>query len=609
MVTKISGCYQNIEDKFETIKIDIDGSSPQHVVSGKITHKLFDNTYWLASLDKISDTTYEGDIYYTAGFLDNFRYTKVRLYVGGNEEAELHFFISEKPYCRHYRKSTDYFRAVSLSFCYQKDIKPVHSIRPKDHSDHSVKLPDHTIDYQQVFGQAGIQINLDDNGGELEIDKSASFSWSDRELHGAMRSYWRNYSENPDWAMWVFMASTHKSGDHIQGKMFDNIGDHHRQGVAIFYQSIENEVPGSQKYSPEKEIWIERQKFWATCHEIGHGFNLYHSWQREDAKSWMPLKNESHIASFMNYPDRYPGRSKCYFRDFLYEFSDSELLFLRHSPDHFVRMGDARWFDVEGFNHFTPHPRLKLKTFLSKENFDFMETVFIRLSLSNTGKESISLPKNILADCCYLTVIIKKKEGKSLMYEKLSHECARPETITLGPAGGQAHTITCSMQISIGKAGWYISKPGQYAIYAAVSYKDQVALSEPVRLTVEPPKGKYAEKLAQDHFTSDTASTLYFTGNKTDHKTNDHLLELIDKIPDQNAAIHAGLALAMPEAEPYRVLDPIERKIDILTPSTEKAYLGVKKVLNHPGAESSLGSMNFHNYAKIVTDMEDRLNW
>ncbi|MGB3466220.1 MAG: hypothetical protein WBA74_13160 [Cyclobacteriaceae bacterium] len=608
MTTNISGCYQNKENKNETIKIDVDGDSPLHVVSGTVTHRLFDNTHWLANLDKVDDRIYEGDIYYTSGYLDNFQYRRVLLSMTEANEVVVKFYIYEKPYIKNFKKTTEYFRSVSLSINHQAGIEPVHSIRPQQHADVSHELTDEDITYQQVFDKAGLKISFNDSSS-LDIRESAGYSWSDRELHGAMKSYWSNYSENPQWAMWVFIATTHESGDHIQGKMFDNIGDQHRQGVAVFYQAIENNVPGSQKHNGQKESWIRRQKFWATCHEIGHGFNLYHSWQREDTMSWMPLQNESNIASFMNYPSKYPGKSRQYFKDFLYEFSKSEILFLRHSPDYYMRMGDAKWYDVEGFNHSTPFQDLQLKAYISKPMYDFMETIFISLSLTNTGTKAISLPENILTDDAYLTVIIRKKGGNSFLYEHLTHECGYYNDITLKAGGSAESTLLQSMQVSVGKGGWYISEPGEYTIHAAVYYKEQVSIAAPVRLSVKLPSGEFAEQLAQDHFTVDTANTLYFNGTKTDHKTNDHLIQLIEKIPDQNAAIHARLALAIPDLGPYRILNHKNHKIDVLKPSPEKAYSNLKEVLNHQGAKNSLGDMIYHNYAKVVTDIEDRMNW
>ena len=48
----------------------------------------------------------------------------------------------------------------------------------------------------------------------FDDDKEHS-SWSDRELHDAMESYWDKFKNHPQWAMWVFLAKMHADGDKV----------------------------------------------------------------------------------------------------------------------------------------------------------------------------------------------------------------------------------------------------------------------------------------------------------------------------------------------------------------------------------------------------------
>jgi hypothetical protein len=59
--------------------------------------------------------------------------------------------------------------------------------------------------------------------------------------------------------------------------MFDDIGTAQRQGCAVFSNSfISDPRPGD----PHSDQAVQRLRFWTAVHEIGHTFNLAHSWQK-----------------------------------------------------------------------------------------------------------------------------------------------------------------------------------------------------------------------------------------------------------------------------------------------------------------------------------------
>ena len=93
---------------------------------------------------------------------------------------------------------------------------------------------------------------------------------------------------------------------------------------------------------------------------MGHSFNLAHSWQKSLSapfgSPWIPLMDEPEARSFMNYPYGVVGGEAAFYADFEYRFTDQELLFMRHAPERFVRMGDAAWFDHHGFEQSRAMP-------------------------------------------------------------------------------------------------------------------------------------------------------------------------------------------------------------------------------------------------------------
>ena len=123
-------------------------------------------------------------------------------------------------------------------------------------------------------------------------------------MHDAMQIYWSHFANVPQWRLWVLFASLHDRGASLGGIMFDDIGPNHRQGTSLFNDSFIKNAPNGD---PNPAAWVQRMKFWTACHEMGHAFNLAHSWQKALGTPWIPLANENEARSFMNYPYNVAG--------------------------------------------------------------------------------------------------------------------------------------------------------------------------------------------------------------------------------------------------------------------------------------------------------------
>ncbi len=129
-------------------------------------------------------------------------------------------------------------------------------------------------------------------------------------MHDAMQIHWSKFANAPQWALWTFFASLHEMGTSLGGIMFDDIGPNHRQGTSLFLDSFIKTPPAGD---PAPAAWVNRMIFWTACHEMGHSFNLAHSWQKNLGVQWMPLANEPLARSFMNYPYNVPGGTSAFF--------------------------------------------------------------------------------------------------------------------------------------------------------------------------------------------------------------------------------------------------------------------------------------------------------
>ena len=354
-------------DVREEVRLDVDGRYPQNVISGTIRVGLSTRVHWIADLTPAGANTWSGSVWYKDGNTSVFPYTTVRVKAYRSIFPHLRRLIitysggGVAQRSRKYRWYDAAFRAVEFEFDTVAGTSAVVDIHTHDHPNRPPGLPGETLSIEKVFTRAGFRVRKSGGDGIIPIaGAGGDAAWSDMEMHDAMQTFWSRFANRAQWSMWVLFAARHERGPSLGGIMFDSIGPNHRQGTALFNDSFIANAPGGD---PNPAAWVRRMKFWTACHEMGHAFNLAHSWQKALGTPWIPLSNEPEARSFMNYPFRVSGGQNAFFSDFEYRFSDGELLFMRHAPERFVQMGNADWFDHHGFEQAetAPEPTFALK--------------------------------------------------------------------------------------------------------------------------------------------------------------------------------------------------------------------------------------------------------
>jgi len=441
-----------------------------------------------------------------------------------------------------------------------------------------------------------------------------------------MQAQWSRPDGTP-WSMWILSAGhfENEPGYVTFGIMFDSIGSFHRNGTAVFNESIENYYPPA---TPNREAAIHRHKFRTLIHEVGHAFNFAHSWQKELGNTWhSSVSNEPNAMSFMNYPRKVTGGADAYWEGFRFAFSDQELLFLRHAPDHFVSMGGSSWF----VNHADASREIDLGEVLSRTSdavaatsgpfelelrfhrpkpvFGFLEPVRMELKLTNASGEQIEVPRDVVEDPATMDIYVTRNQGETrrlLPYVKTCHET---DTIVLKPG----ESVYGSAYISSATNGWLIAEPGRYDIVASLRSAcecdggDRCILADATTTIYvrnpSPQKRREEDRLAQDVFGDDVGRILAMGGSKFLESGNDVLRELGERFPTCAAAAHAGVALALPDTREYKLVET-ERdgrlKLSPKKPNLEQARTMLERVLIDDGshAATSLGHIDF----KRVTD-------
>jgi hypothetical protein len=605
----------------EQLRLDVDGQYPQMVVSGSVKTGIASRVNWIAHLTATGPDSWTGAISYKDGPVLTFPYTNVDIHATRNLLPPLRsvtatFSGGAPNRVRTYKFSSRSFHDVNFEFDFADGVTPLTKINTGDHPNRPATLPIENLTIEKVYSRAGFEVETS-SGGEVPLSGAGvGAQWSNNEMHDAMQIYWSHFAAKAQWAFWTFFAAQHEMGTSLGGIMFDDIGPQQRQGTSLFLNSFIAVPPAGDLNPP---AWVRRMIFWTACHEMGHAFNLAHSWQKSlvfgGHGPWIPLIDQPEARSFMNYPYNVVGGQTAFFSDFEFRFTDDELLFMRHAPASFVEQGNALWFDHHGFEeaNTSPEPALRLELRVNREkpDFEFMEPAMLELKLTNISSEPQLVPENILAMSDSMTVIVKKRGGAARQVLPYARYCFQRKNKVLAP-GDKCYE---SLFPSAGRAGWSIAEPGYYQVQVALHIGAEDLVSNAVTLRVAPPRGYDEEFLAQDYFSDDVGRILTFDGSRYLHKGNDVLREVANRLSDRRVAIHARVPLGKAMAQDYKLL-AVQRcqtpssaaqaggeiKVAASDPPAAHKDLNAALVANKDVAAETLGHIDYKYYVDQFSD-------
>lgn len=550
----------------ESLSLDVDGRYSQMAVSGTISHGLSGRAHWIADLAPRGRSRWSGAIWYKNGATAMIPYTKVEVRAVGSffasqRKARVIFSGGGAPTRAHlYRFKSRHFHPVEFEFDAVEGTEAVKSINTCAHPNRPDTLPCEALNIQTVFARAGFKVSTTAPGGEIPLSVAGgNATWSNMEMHDAMQVYWSRFDNKAQWSMWTLFAAQHDMGPGLGGIMFDSIGPNHRQGTAMFSDSFISNAPAGDTHPA---AWVARMRFWTVCHEMGHSFNLAHSWQKQHPPSWgtpwIPTPNENEARSFMNYPFNVAGGQTAFFSDFEYRFSDSELLFMRHAPARFVQMGNADWFDNHGFEQadVSPEPnfKLELRANRARPEFEFLEPVVLEMKLTNITAQPRLIDGAVLSASERMTVILKKNGKSARQWAPYARYLTEPKVEALS-AGASVYD---SLFVAAGLNGWDLAEPGVYTLQICLQLDDGDIVSDPLTLRVSPPQSYEEEREAQDFFSDEVGRILAFDGSRHLESGNRTLENVAERLGDRKVAIHAQIALATPKTREYKLLSLAE---------------------------------------------------
>jgi hypothetical protein len=570
-----------------TLHVDIDGTDPLAVVSGTISRQTM-YTFGTISRHFIGQVTSRSGLLFADQTLvvENFEFTwpttstvvnrcDIVLSNIFNPSAEATFVSADGsktfgPYALN-RKSP-YFHEVEFEIDTEDDALTVQPYNLHTHPDRPDDLSNITMNIQSAYAKAGIKVNYSSESNVINtVGSGGEGGWTRQELHDAMEDHWSAFENVPQWKMWVFIAETAQNG--YAGWLFDSTYDEpggvDRQGTAVFTNAdwlfdATADIPSANPPSAEA---VERDLFFVTVHEIGHGFNLYHPFGKVKATPWTPpdwadpIINDDQALTFMNYPWKAsPGDSEKWFYDrFNFRFTDGENLFLRHAPPEWVQMGNEDW----GINHGIAQAgkvdnRLELKVRTRRNIFEMGEAVFVELRLKNISNTPLPVHSLLDPEFGYVAIGITGPDGKKLPYVPLAHADMKISPSILEPGNALYQPV----YLNGGRYGFHFKKPGAYRLDVVYTNGDGTQVPSVAQLWVREAASTEEQMIISELYNARTGCLMYAGGSRIMEDVNDKLEWICRNLPPKHpAGIYLRSCLASPYAQPFKVLTRDTKKV------------------------------------------------
>lgn len=341
------------------------------------------------------------------------------------------------------------------------------------------------ITVSRAYADAGIQLLSSGIPNILPISEAgagATPTWSDSELHNAMAKHFSLFADVPQWQVWLLVATAHDGG--YRGIMFDYADAFQRQGCAVFYDAIKGSDPANQ-----------RAQLRTYVHELGHAFNLLHSWEKNLATPPAPLGPNGGLgdASWMNYAWRFQppppaaGGENAYWAAFPFQFTTNELVHLRHGFYRDVVMSAHPFGTGAGESEVDPEMfaepivdnsglALELRV---KPTFAYGEPVVVELKLCATDLRGRDTHGYLHPNDGFVIVAVRQPSGRTVLFRPMLRHCVDEERrVRLDPAQPAVYD---SAYIGFGRDGHLFEQPGRTRCGRSTSGTTDRASSRPSR--------------------------------------------------------------------------------------------------------------------------------
>ncbi|MEO1063706.1 MAG: hypothetical protein AAFZ07_20000 [Actinomycetota bacterium] len=459
------------------------------------------------------------------------------------------------------------FRTLDLEIdvCDSVNAEPVEAAYDVTwHANRPAELPERVLTIEESFAEAGVEVRVNAPADRTVIDDSAAEfdSWSAEELHDAMETHYSRWRGTwPDWRMWLLVAGTYDRAS-VGGIMFDYAAPGEppeRQGCAMFrnhwwWNQLVDGIPATEAQAVAHRKWLH-----TYVHEVGHGFNMKHSWDmgRPSDRSWM------------NYDWKYDqiNGAGSYYRDFEFRFGDEELRHLRHGDRRSVIPGGDAWGsgvyaeEPEAIGELVGRAPLELIV-RSKQLFEFLEPVKLELRVRNLVDLDVEIDARLGPEDGTVELQIRRPDGRVVGHHTPMCRLGEPEAhVLVDPQRGEKglDRLSAELLVGVGADGLYFDEPGTYVVRAV--YHGPGGMTVPSaahRFRVAAPRTRRDETLAGNLFSRDVGLALYLGGSASPHLETamGHLRDASEELASSAAGAQISACIAPTFTRPrFRVED------------------------------------------------------
>lgn len=556
----VSGCYAGALGAFQVeLRVDVDRSRPMKRVSGDFYQAVGKTISYFGSFVVDSPTVTVtsakvvvkglGRYTFAAGTpLVQVTIPRVNI-LQPQAAATLQFFtITNSPGASyHCPFSSLHFRTVRIETDSVSDL-----VGSPFASYNTGSLPSggsaRNLSVVSAFGEAGIGMVPTAGNNVIDISEAqGNATWSNAELHASMQTHFTLWSDVQQWCVWQLVAQQHDYGSGLYGIMFDQQGKQ-RQGCALFNAGIGGATAEQQ-----------RLQLYTYVHELGHCFNLLHSWQKSLASP--PKPDRPDALSWMNYPWYYPkGGPAGFWSSFDFRFDDEELIHLRHGFRNDVIMGGNNFIVGSSLGRevladpISDESGLVLGISTHQRSFALGEPVVLELALKATTTRGRRAHTWLHPDFGMVRIVISKPGGQVVAYEPMIDHLVgeRQKMLTVDDE------VRDSAYIGYGKGGFYFDQPGQYRVRAAYAALDgSQVLSDILTIRVRYPVSQEEDALADLFMGEDQGVLLYLQGsdNITLRSGNAAFDEVIDRFGAHPMAAYARMVKGINAARVFKTVN------------------------------------------------------
>jgi hypothetical protein len=452
-----------------------------------------------------------------------------------------------------------YFRTVDLEQDQETGVTPFASY---DTGSLSSGGPARSLSVVAAYAEAGIEMRP--AGVTNEVPVVPGDTWSDRELHDAMVRHFSLWRDEPQWKVWLFHAMRHDAGPGRLGMMFDEF-ERQRQGCAVFYQSI----GGTSAERLRKQLH--------TCvHELGHCFNLFHSFDKRSMDP--PMPDRPGALSWMNYPQRFPAGETAFWAAFPFQFDAPEVIHLRHAFRNNIILGGtpfgsgAALVDPQAFaDPIEDHSGLQLKVEAPKGSLALGEPPVVEIKLYLTDTRGKRVHTHLHPNLGFVKMAVQRPSGELTVYEPPIEHCVQVETTILDEA---QPSIYESAYIGYDKhKGQIFDQPGRYKLRAAYYALDgSIVLSNTITIRVRAPISAADEEVAELFLGDEQGMLLYLIGSDSEFlgHGNEALELVLDKYAEHPLAVYAQFIQGFAASKEFKTLGT-DYKVSVREPQLDKA--------------------------------------